>query len=171
MVTGLTTVFNTITAVRGITIAGGIAAARFTVSIGVGIACIAILGGIYKPVATMRRVPVTISIADSRRGVAIGITRPIVTELLALDLTIPTDRGNRAAVRGAVVAILGIAIITGFPGLSATIAAARTRRIGGAADVVEDRRADALVGFTALGAFRTGQAFPVGWAVGGTVAK
>ena len=171
MVTGLTTVFHTIPAVRGITIAGGIAAARFTVSIGVGIACIAILGGIYKPVATMRRVPITISIADSRRGVAIGITRPIITELLALDLTIPTDRGNPAAVRGAVIAILGIAIVAGFPGLTRPIAAARAWLVGGTADVVEDGRADALVGFTALGAIRTGYAFPVGWAVRGAVAK
>ena len=45
----------------------------------------------------------------------IGVLSAIVTELLALDLTIPTDRGDRATVRGAVIAILGIAIILPKP--------------------------------------------------------
>ena len=72
-----------------------------------------------------------------------------------MDLTIPTDRGNRTAVRGAVIAILGIAIVAGFPGLTDAIAAARARLVSSTTDIVENRRADALVGFAAFGAFWT----------------
>ena len=96
---------------------------------------------------------------------SIGVVAAVIAHFIALDLTIPTDCGDRAAVRRAVVAILGIAIITGFPSLTGTIAAAGTRLVGRAADIVEDRRTDALVGGAAFGAFGTGQAFPVGWAV------
>ena len=55
--------------------------------------------------------------------------------------------------------ILGIAIITGFPQHAARAL------VGRAANIVEDGRADALVGFAAFGAIRTRQTFPVGWAV------
>ena len=98
-------------------------------------------------IATIRGVAIAAGIAMRLERPSIGVVAAvIVTDLFALYHTIATDRGNRAAVRGAVVAILGIAIIAGFPGLTGAIATARTGLVGRAADIVEDRRADALVG-------------------------
>ena len=66
---------------------------------------------------------------------------------------------------------VGCAIVAEFPGLAGAIAAASPRLIRRATHIVEYRGADALVCFAAFGAFRTGQAFPVAWAVRRAVAK
>ena len=156
---------------RRIAIAGQIACLGFAVEIGIVAAIIAGFFHLGRSIATIASPAGAAGIAMRLERPGIGVLSPIVTELLALNLTISTDRGDRAAVRGAVVAILGIAIIAGFPSLAGTIATARAWLVGRAANIVEDWRADALVGFTAFGAFRTWQAFPVGGTVGRTFAK
>ena len=127
---------------------------------------------LWNPITTMWAKAGASGVAGARKAVGVVVTGPFITDLTIRDDFIATIR--RIAVAGRVTALalaisvgIGCAIVAGFPGLTGAIATTSAWRIGRAADIVEDRRADALVGFAAFGAIRTGQAFPVGWAVRG----
>ena len=131
---------------------------------------------ILNPIPTKRRKVTTCRIAGLTNAVGIVVIVAGITKFTIGDFVVPTIRcipitGGVTALPRAIGIGIGCAIITGFPGLTGAIAAARAWLVGGATDIVKNGRADALVGFAAFGAFGTGQAFPVGWAVRRAVAK
>ena len=125
---------------------------------------------ILNTVATIRREVRAGGIAGLTNAVGIVVVFAGITKFTIGDFVVPTIgripiTGSIAALTRAISVGVGCAIVAEFPGLAGAIAAAGTRLVSRAADIVEYRGADALVGGASLGAVRTRQAFPVGGTV------